>query len=82
MNITTVGIDLAKLVFQVHAVNDRGKMMLRKAFKRADLIKFFANLAPCLIGMEACGGALHCSKPHTRRGPRKRKPSLWHRPQF
>jgi transposase len=57
MNITTVGIDLAKLVFQVHGVNERGKTMLRKAFKRAELIKFFANLAPCLIGMEACGGA-------------------------
>jgi transposase len=57
MHITTVGIDLAKLVFQVHGVNERGKTMLRKAFKRADLIKFFANLAPCLIGMEACGGA-------------------------
>jgi transposase len=57
MNITTVGIDLAKLVFQVHGVNERGKMMLSKSFKRADLIKFFANLAPCLIGMEACGGA-------------------------
>jgi transposase len=57
MNITTAGIDLAKLIFQVHGVNERGKTVLRKAFKRADLIKFFANLAPCLIGMEACGGA-------------------------
>jgi transposase len=57
MHITTVGIDLAKLVFQVHGVNERGTPMLRKGFKRADLIKFFANLAPCLIGMEACGGA-------------------------
>ena len=50
--------------------------MPRKAFKRADLIKFFANLAPCPIGMEECGGALHCSKPHTRRGPGKREPSF------
>ena len=57
MNITTVGIDLAKLLLQVHAVNERGKTVLRKAFKRADLVKFFANLAPCLIGMEACSGA-------------------------
>jgi len=48
---------LAKLVFQVHAANERGKTMLSKSFKRADLIKFFANLAPCLIGMEACGSA-------------------------
>lgn len=57
MNITTIGIDLAKLVFQVHGVNERGKTELRKVFKRAELIKFFANLPPCLIGMEACGGA-------------------------
>jgi transposase len=57
MNITTVGIDLAKLVFQVHGVNERGKTVLRKSFKRGELSKFFANLPPCLIGMEACGGA-------------------------
>jgi transposase len=57
MNITTVGIDLAKNVFQVHAVDERGKATLNKSFKRADLIEFFAKLTPCLIGMEACSGA-------------------------
>jgi len=57
MNITTVGIDLAKLVFQVHGVDARGKVTLRKQLKRAQVITFFTQLSPCLIGMEACGGA-------------------------
>lgn len=57
MNITTVGIDLAKRVFQVHAVDERGKAVLRKKLKRAEVVHFFAKLLPCLIGMEACGSA-------------------------
>ena len=57
MKITTVGIDLAKAVFQVHGVDERGKAVLRKQLKRRDVMSFFANLEPCLIGMEACGSA-------------------------
>ena len=57
MKITTVGIDLAKSVFQIHGVDERGKAVLRKQLKRAEMPKFFANLPPCLIGMEACGSA-------------------------
>ncbi len=57
MNITTVGIDLAKSVFQVHGVDERGKVLLRKSVKRAELTKVFANMPACLIGMEACGSA-------------------------
>jgi transposase len=57
MNITIVGIDLAKLVFQVHGVDARGKVGLRKQLKRHQIVAFFAQMAPCLIGMEACGGA-------------------------
>jgi len=57
MNITTVGIDLAKSVFQVHGVDERGKGLLRKSVKRSELTKMFANLPMCLIGMEACGSA-------------------------
>jgi transposase len=53
MNITTVGIDLAKLLFQVHGVDARGKVTLRKQLKRSTVIEFFAQLTPCLIGMEA-----------------------------
>jgi transposase len=57
MNITTVGIDLAKVVFQVHGVDARGKASVRKQLKRPQVIAFFTQLPPCLIGMEACGSA-------------------------
>jgi transposase len=57
MKITTVGLDLAKSVFQVHAGDGRGKAVLRKQLKRGEMLTFFANLPPCLIGMEACGSA-------------------------
>jgi transposase len=59
MNITTVGIDLAKNVFQVHGVDAGGKVVLRKQLRRAQVAAFFANLPPCLIGMEACASAHH-----------------------
>jgi len=57
MKITTIGIDLAKNVLQVHGVDERGKVLLKKQLKRDQMIPFFANLSPCLIGMEACGSA-------------------------
>jgi transposase len=57
MNITTIGIDLAKNLFQVHGVNERGKPQLRKQLKRAQMLRFFVNLPPCLIGMEAYGSS-------------------------
>jgi transposase len=55
MQITTVGIDLAKAVFQVHGVDAHGKTLMKKQLKRSQVAKFFANLSPCVIGMEACG---------------------------
>ena len=57
MKITTIGIDLAKSVFQVHGVDEHGKTVLRKQLKRKDVLAYFANLEPCVIGMEACGSA-------------------------
>lgn len=57
MEITTVGIDLAKSVFQVHTVDQHGKVVLRKQLKRGQMAEFFAALPACLIGMEACGSA-------------------------
>ncbi|TPQ37984.1 IS110 family transposase [Cupriavidus pinatubonensis] len=62
MNITTVGIDLAKTVFQVHGVNERGKAVLRKQLKRDQVAAFFANVPPCLVGMEACSSAHHWAR--------------------
>lgn len=59
MKITTIGIDLAKNVFQVHGVDARGKTVLKKQLKRDQVARFFINLEPCVIGMEACGSAHH-----------------------
>ncbi len=57
MKIKTIGIDLAKDVFQLHGVDEFGNMVLRKQVKRAQLAIFFSNLPVCLVGMEACSGA-------------------------
>ncbi|HRB97934.1 MAG TPA: IS110 family transposase [Nitrosomonas sp.] len=62
MKITTIGIDLAKEVFQVHGVDAQGKAVLRKQLRRSEMVRFFANLEPCLIGMEACGGSHHWAR--------------------
>lgn len=57
MSISTVGIDLAKSVFQVHGVDDTGRTLLQKQLRRSEMLPFFARLTPCLIGIEACGGS-------------------------
>lgn len=57
MKITTIGIDLAKTVFQVHGVDQHGKVGLRRSLGRSRMVPFFTRLEPCVIGMEACGSA-------------------------
>jgi len=57
MNIKRIGIDLAKQVFQVHGVDGQEKAVLRLKLPRAKMLMYFQKLAPCLIGMEACGSA-------------------------
>ena len=57
MDITTVGLDLAKNVFQVHGINAAGDVIVRRRLRRAQVRVFFASLKPCLIGMEACATA-------------------------
>ena len=57
MQVTTVGLDIAKNVFQVHGTDQQGKVVLRKRLTRGKVLGFFANLPRCLIGLEACGGA-------------------------
>ena len=54
MNVTTIGIDLAKTVFSIHGTDQHGKVVVRKRLNRPKLLSFFAQLPPCLIGMEAC----------------------------
>ena len=58
MNVKTIGIDLAKEVFQVHGIDEHGKRLFNKQLKRANMLSFFANIPSCLIGMEACTSAL------------------------
>jgi transposase len=62
MNITTIGLDLAKNVFQVHGVDVQGNTVLRKRLRRKDVLPFFATLGPCVVGVEACGTAHHWAR--------------------
>lgn len=57
MNATTIGLDIAKNVFQVHGVDRAGQTVLRKPLKRKEVLAFYANLPAALIGIEACAGA-------------------------
>lgn len=62
MQITTIGIDLAKNVFQIHGADQRGKAVLRKQLRRDQVAPLFANLPPCLVGIEACSSAHHWAR--------------------
>lgn len=62
MKVTTVGIDLAKSVFQLHGVNEFGKSVIKKQIWRDQMAEFFVNLPACLVGMEACGSAHHWAR--------------------
>jgi transposase len=57
MQVTTVGLDIAKHVFQVHGIGDAGQVLIRRQLRRGELIGYFRRLPPCLIGMEACSTA-------------------------
>ena len=57
MQVTTIGVDLAKSVFQVHGVDAAGQVVVAKTLRRGQLLTFFSRLAPCLVGLEACGSA-------------------------
>ena len=62
VQVSTIGLDLAKNVFQVHGIDHKGKVLVRRSLRRAEVIAFFTKLAPCLIGMEACGTAHHWAR--------------------
>lgn len=62
MEIMTIGLDLAKSVFQVHGVDAAGKTVVRKALRRAQVLTFFSKLPPCLVGIEACGTSHHWAR--------------------
>jgi len=60
MHVATVGLDLAKDVFQVHGVDDKGAVVFNRTIRRGQLLAFFKTLPPCLVGMEACGSPTRC----------------------
>jgi transposase len=62
MQIATIGVDLAKHVFQVHGIGPDGSVVLRQRLRRSQMIAFFAKLPPCLVGMEACASAHHWAR--------------------
>jgi transposase len=62
MEITTIGLDIAKRVFQVHGADASGKCQLRRKLQRDEVLAFFAKLAPCLVGIEACGTSHHWAR--------------------
>ena len=66
--ITTIGVDLAKKVFQVHGVDCEGKVVVARKLRRKEVLTFFAKLAPCLVGMEACGSAHYWAREIARLG--------------
>src|SRR3977135_4022767 len=61
-DITTIGLDLAKNVFQLHAVDEAGSVVMRKRLRRGQVLAFFARIPPCLVGMEACATAHHWAR--------------------
>jgi transposase len=72
MNVSTVGVDLAKHVFQVHGVDDRGAVVVRRSLRRGQVIGFFRRLEPCLVGMEACGTSHYWARELAKLGHRVR----------
>jgi len=68
MQITTIGLDIAKNVFQVHGIDAAEKVVVRKQLRRSQVLKFFAALPPCLVGMEACATAHYWARELTKLG--------------
>ena len=68
MQISTIGLDLAKSIFQVHGVDAAGAVAVRKALRRSQVLPFFAKLPPCLVGIEACGTSHHWARELMRLG--------------
>ncbi len=68
MQITTIGLDIAKKLFQVHGIDAAEKVVVRKQLRRSQVLAFFKALPPCLVGMEACATAPYWARELTRLG--------------
>ncbi len=66
--VTTVGLDIAKHVFQFHGVDRNGNVVVRRKLRRAEVVSFFDQLPPCLVGTEACATAHHWARVLTNLG--------------
>ena len=62
MNVTTIGLDIAKNVFHLVGADAHGKQVLKKRLTRGKVVAYFANLSACLVGIEACGGAQYWAR--------------------
>ena len=81
MNITTIGVDLAKNVFQVHGIDETGEVIVRKTLRRRQMRPFFSKLEPCLVGIEACGTSHHWARELSSLGHRvKLMPPIYVKP--
>src|SRR6187402_640977 len=68
MQVTTIGLDLAKNVFQIHGIDRDEKVVVRKQLRRGQVLRFFQDLSPCLVGLEACATAHHWARELTKLG--------------
>ena len=68
MQVSTIGVDLAKNVFQVHGVDSAGKVVVSRQLRRKQVIDFFRKISPCLVGMEACGTAHYWAREISKLG--------------
>ena len=68
MQVTTVGLDLVKNIFQAHGIASDGTVAFKRVLRRGQVLPFFAKLAPCLVGMEACGTSHYWARELTKRG--------------
>jgi transposase len=62
MKLSTIGVDLAKRVFQVHGVDEAGCVVLRRQVRRSKFLEMFSQIEPCLVGMESCDSANHWAR--------------------
>jgi transposase len=68
MQVSTIGVDLAKNIFQMHGVDSAGNVVVTRQLRRKHVIEFFSKIPPCLVGMEACGTAHHWAREVSKLG--------------
>ena len=72
MQVSTIGLDIAKNVFQIHGIDEAEKVVVRKQLQHSQVLEFFKALPPCLIGMEACATAHYWARELTKLGHKVR----------